>query len=262
MGLIFADNLLGYLQTYRVLWLRSRYGSGKTALAFRLAYELKQMGAIRYIISNCHSPWCDNPADVVLVNGQADVCLILDEAGMFMDSPYEAKQYIAYMRKLNVVMLLASVMSPATIVRFLSVKRRYNLMRLGVPAWVFSMRLLDADTEENESFIWWNPAEIFGCYDTAGFPSSDAGIKEYILKWTNDAAKYQAYELSANSVFRGGFQVLGDGENEENGEFESASNGFGILEEVGRLVESNEEATAAFSDALPSLRRLRKKGGR
>lgn len=281
MPLIQANTFLGYLKTFRVCWIRGRYGGGKTALAFRAAYELHRSGAVRYIISNCASPWCDNPKDVELVDGRADVCMILDEAGMFMESGIEAKQYMAYMRKLNVILILPSVLQPANLATFFSVERKYNLEVGAIPAWVYGMYLTYGHQKEQEQFIWWKPREIFGCYDTAGYPSEADEIKSWLVKWTKQSAKYAGYDLKRlPGGAAGGFRIVEDTPTPEvlpldggatgldesaiyQPSAETALAGTGIgsegnqlalaVDEVRRLSQSIEEATAQAQLTLSLL---------
>lgn len=272
-----GNTFLGYLKTFRVCWIRGRYGGGKTALAFRAAHHLAESGAVRYIVSNCASPWCDDPKDVKLVDGRADVCLILDEAGMFMDNGVEAKQYMAYMRKLNVILLLPSVLQPANLATFLSVERKYNLEVGAIPAWVYGMYLTYGHQKEKEQFIWWRPREIFGCYDTAGYPSEADEIKEWLVKWTKQSAAYAGYDLKRlPSGSMGGkiYEMAAqsqvyplDGGSTGGDALQpatealmggtaagSASHEFAtVMDEVRRLAQAQEEATAQAQLALSLL---------
>jgi len=250
MPLYNSANFLGYVKTYRTLWIRSRYGSGKTALAFRIAHELKQSGAVRYIVSNVKSPWADNPADVALVNGRADVVLIMDEGGMFMSEISKARRYLSYLRKLNVILIIPSVQPPSSIVRYLQIKRTWNLGIIGLPLWVYKMRLMDGDEMSLENVFWWRPSEIFGLYDTEGYPSDDNGIEDYILEWTGKAAASFGYEVNRLPGFYGGFKIDDSPDGEQ----------VGLVESLRGVAETIEESSAQQSDAVSLL--LNKRGKR
>lgn len=247
MPLIMADTFIQNLRTFRVCWLKSRTGSGKTALAFRLAYALYEIGAVRYICSNCESVWCDDPGDVVLQNGQADVCLIMDEGGMFMESKHKAQKYLAFMRRLNIILLIPSVMMPATVVRFLTVKRTMNWGVAGIPLWMYQARLHDGEDVSRESFGWWRPEEIFGIYSTNGFPINDAGLSDWLFKWTKEAAALKGVELDAPLYAGGASSFVVD-----NGE-------SAIVEELRGVVAAVEESSAANADLISLLGRRRNK---
>lgn len=238
-----TNTLMGFLKTSRVCWLRGRYGSGKTALAHRLAYELVSDGSFRYVISNCRSVWADNPADVVLREGRfVDAVLILDEAGMFVDGSYKARRYLAFLRKLNVCVLLSSFMKPAAVMRDFSIKRFINWEVAGLPVWSYRYLVSDGVDRYSDVFHWINPSEIFGVYDTAGFPSDDAGIEDYLLTWTKAAAAATGYTY--NPV--GGLSIA-DGQ---------ASG----LEVLTGIASSIEEAAGANSDTFSIYLNNRKRG--
>jgi hypothetical protein len=179
--LINAAPLIGLVKTFRIVHFSGRYGSGKTALAYRIAYELLESGFSRYLLSNCNDVWREDPADVVLREGRfLDCCVILDEAGLFMENSRQAKQFVAFMRKMNVVLLLPSVDPPPGRVRFLQVQRQFNLMALGLPLWLYTARLNTGMAREKYGFGWWRPVEIFGVYDTGDFVSDDEKIGEFL----------------------------------------------------------------------------------
>jgi hypothetical protein len=214
MPLFNASALIGYLRTFRVLWVGGRYGGGKTALAYRLAHELLSIGASRYIISNVRSVWNDKMSSVRIrrVEGRffVDTVLILDEAGLFLRTSSDADAYLSFLRKINVILILASVTPPATRVRFLTCNRAFNLNSFGLPAWVYSYNLSYMSVAERDYFTWWRPSEIFGIYDTAGAPSDDAGIHSWLdglrLKYQKESgyAQKETYEdYSSPSISMG-----------------------------------------------------------
>lgn len=200
MPLYGMNTFFGNLQTFRILWIRSRYGSGKTLLAARLAYELHSRGIVRYICANFPSPWFDKFEDVQIVDGRADVCLILDEGGAFMQSKYKALKYIQFMRKLNVILILPSVLAPSSVVAFFRCKRIMNLEVAGIPLWVFQARLADGEDIQNETFYFWRPAEVYGAYDTGAFVVDDAGAEDWLIKWSVRAAKERGYSITPAQV--------------------------------------------------------------
>lgn len=258
MPLWFSENTIGYCSGFRVLWLRGRYGSGKTLAAFRIAHQLKLQGRVRYILSNCASVWNDNPEDVVLIESApnvwtADAVIVMDEAGMFMHDTREAREYLAYMRKINVILLLASVLAPAPVVRSVSIKRMFNFERIGVPLWVFETKVIDGEQVDRERWAFWQPSEMFGIYNTAAFPADDDGIKAYIHGWVREAASKQGADLTTiPGIIGNHFVVLG----EENG---TETDGLGDMAEAGRIAQVIEENTAALNDTLPVLSEFNKK---
>lgn len=173
--------VVGMLQTFRVAWISGRYGGGKTALAYRLAYELLNSGFSRYLLSNCRSVWRDDPRDVVLRDGRyLDAVVVLDEAGLFLRTSRDADDFLAFLRKLNVVLILPSVKPPAPVMRMLTIQRVANLSAIGLPVWVYEVSVDYARQRGRERFAWINPSEVFGIYDTTDVPVDDCGIGDYL----------------------------------------------------------------------------------
>lgn len=193
------ESLVHAVRNYRVCYLGGRYGGGKTAFSFRLAYELMTNRAFgfRYLLSNVGSVWATAPERVVLRDGVwADAVMILDEGGMFLDSPREAKQWLAYLRKLNIVLIIPSVIEPALIMRRCTVQRLGNFQPYGVPLWHFGWRLDSHMLKQKSSFFWWGFQEIFGIYDTLGMPADADKHLEFIEKWVKQASTTLGYNAS------------------------------------------------------------------
>lgn len=242
-----VNTFLAAVQTYRYCWLRSRPGSGKTALAFRLAYELVSSGRFRYILSNCRSVWADGPESVVLREGQyVDAVLILDEGGMFLDYGHKAKRWLAYLRKMNLVVLLPSVMKPAIVMRSFSVKRIINWEIIGVPVWTYRYRLSDAEDISRDFFHWVNPAEIYGVYDTQGFPSDGAGLEDWLLRWTKAAAAVAGYESFHHPTIEPNGGLAG-GQTE-------------LMESLRGVAAAIEESSQQDADLVSIFQNARRKG--
>lgn len=257
MSLFNASTMMGYVRTYRVVWINGRYGGGKTSLAFRIAHELVEKSGYRYIISNVKSVWNENPADVVLRAGKwVDAVIVLDEAGLFLENSFDAKKFLAFLRKLNIILIAPSVMPPSTKMRFLSIQRTMNLNLLGLPAWMYTTNLTYGNIRENGWFVWWHPSEIYGVYDTNGFPDDDAGVGEYVQKWITQAANKEGYEAkntgTKKAVFSQFVQPL-HGSSSENGHSVPASDAGDIVEELRRVASSLDDSTAETSSAVSIL---------
>jgi len=184
--LLNATPVLYLLRGFRVAHFAGRFGSGKTASAYRLAYELCEGHGFRYILSNCADVWSDRPQDIALRPNERgepqymDAVLIIDEAGLVFEGTGHAKQFISFMRKFNVVLLLPSFEAPPARVRFLQIQRKYNLAALGLPLWWYEARLNTGLDRQRYQFGWWGFSEIFGIYDTGDFPADDDGIGDWI----------------------------------------------------------------------------------
>lgn len=197
MPLIGRETIVGMLQTFRVLWIGGRYGGGKTALAYRLAYELLDSGFSRHLLSNCRNVWRDEPADVVLRDGRyLDTVVILDEGGLFLRTSRDADDFLAFLRKLNVVLIVPSIKPPAPSVRMVSVQRVANLQSVGLPAWVYNVSVEYGRQRDRERFVWWRPSEIYGIYDTTDVPVDDCGIGDYLESVVSNLVESQGHGKS------------------------------------------------------------------
>lgn len=190
-----ASTVLNLMSLFRITTLGGRPGSGKTSLAFRLAFELVRQGKYRYIISNCPSVWNEQPEKVVLRSGRwADAVFVLDEAGTFLKAGAKLDTYIAYMRKLNVCIILPTFLPPSSRLKVLTIQRTMNWKSVGLPVWQYTGALASDAVRETFGFLWINPHEIFGIYDTNGFPSDDGGLEEWLVRWTQESAVNQGYK--------------------------------------------------------------------
>lgn len=189
MPIFGGESFFGLLETFRVLTFDGRYGGGKTSLAFYCAEYLLKTGRFRYLLSNTPSVWTDNPNDVVLrpdEEGQPtflDAVIILDETGLFLSMSVESKQFLAFLRKGNVVLLCPSVEDVARNLKSVTVQRLMNLQIVGLPAWVYSYKVRRGMQKDVAKFVWWHPEEIFGIYDSGAFPVDDNGLGDLLMDW-------------------------------------------------------------------------------
>lgn len=194
MGLIMADNILNYARNYKVVFVDGRYGSGKTSFAFILAYELSKRFGFRYILSNVASVWTTPLEDVQLREDRyIDAVFVLDEGGLYLDSPGAAKAWMPFLRKLNVVLIIPSVYPPSTILQKLTVQRLYNLGVFGVPLWWYGCFLRSGRNKADDRFFWWQPSGIFGIYDTDGMPDEADEQLVKLRGWTKQAQQVAGY---------------------------------------------------------------------
>jgi len=213
MPLLMAEGLIGICSTYRVVHIAGRYGGGKTSLAFRLAYELLSSGQSRYLYTNIPCVWADNPnlsvmrADLAGVERWLDAVVVLDEGGLFLRNNSKAEQFTAFLRKLNITIIVCSIMPPARMMRSVQVQRTLDFMKFGIPLWSYEWRINDNTTKDKDTFYWLDPAEIFGVYDNLSAPVDDGGIgdlfedlaeslanRSKMVQYTKGARKWFGYQ--------------------------------------------------------------------
>lgn len=168
--LINAFTVLKNLENFRVCWLGGRYGSHKTALAFRLAYELWQNKRVDRILSNCESVWNDDPETLQLESSyKINAAIIFDEGGLIFDNRGDVKTVLAGLRKMNTVILIPSVQAPSTRMRFFEIQMIYSMKPLGLPLLIYRSNLMSGAVRDVTYFAWWKP-DVYGVYNTLDFP--------------------------------------------------------------------------------------------
>lgn len=188
MGLVGATNLVYMANQFRVIWIMGRYGGGKTSLAYLLADALFKTGKYRYLLSNSRSVWTDNPENVVLRDDKhVDAVVLLDEGGLFLRTGADADAFLLGLRKLNITLVIPSVLQPASKVKFLQVQRIMTMQPYGIPAWLYEYRLNYGSQNEKSKFWVWKPDCIWGIYDTFDYPDDDKYLSDWLDYWISQA---------------------------------------------------------------------------
>lgn len=235
--------LMGYLRNFRIVHLAGRYGGGKTALAFRLAYELLSSGDFRWCLSNIPCVFADDPSRVDVRDGRVDAVVVLDEGGIFLKTTYDIDKFIAYLRKLNIVLLIPSVLPPSSRATFLSIERIFNGWSLGLPVWFYGYTLRYGRAAFNGWFAWWGPHEIFGLYNTLAYPEDDGGLSHYFVRWV-DEARRQIEGASSREV---SVSALGEAP------IAADASGVSVLDALGRLSATLDELASSNSVSVSLL---------
>lgn len=173
-----------WINENRIVHIGGSFGSGKTALAFELAYYFWKNYPYRYIFTNIQSVWNDDPSEVVLRDGKfVDAIIIIDEAGVFLKKKSHWDEWDFALRKLNVILLAPSVKKLPVNDEVLYVERSMNLKRGLIPAWRYGVYLKSRSGEDVVNFNWVKPDEIFGIYSTDDTPLDAKEISAYLKSW-------------------------------------------------------------------------------
>lgn len=190
MPLINATQYIFDVSNFRVCHIGGRLGGGKTMLAVQTAHDLIKRGHYRYLLTNTRCIWADDILSVKLSDQfEADSVMLMDEGGLFMGTGKDADEFIAFMRKMNLCLLIPSVQPPAAKVRYLQVQRLYTFEVVGVPLWVYERRIAYGGQREKSRFLWWRPFSTgpAGLYDTRDMPVDDAGVSDMLAYWKQQA---------------------------------------------------------------------------
>lgn len=161
----------------RILYLRGSFGTGKTALAFQIAHDLIKDFGFTNVISNVSSVWTEH-LPVPLDRGRLNSVLILDEAGLFMKKQDDLEDFLAFLRKLNIVVIMPSVM-PAFKLPYVITSKRLGTDLFGRPLYEYRMGY------ERYSFTK-RVHHIYGIYDTLQMVTSAHEIGAFITQTIKD----------------------------------------------------------------------------
>jgi hypothetical protein len=172
--LIGAETVLHSINTFRSVWVRGRYGGGKTFISFLLAEHLQ----VRFgysVFSNVENVFQvgDSVADnhAVVVYDEAWITLGLGA------SPAQIKRYLAFLRKKDYVLIMPSVLPIAKGGWLLWIERRFNFGPVGLPLWVYHWGISGKSSKESGGIFYvWMPQKHFGMYDTLAQPDEMEGL--------------------------------------------------------------------------------------
>jgi len=257
-------SLLALVNSRRVLAIQGHYGSHKTAIAFRLAIELCEAYDYQHIVSNCGSVLTDDLSTIELDDlNRLNTVVVLDEAGEFIEKAADTKGWLAFLRKLNVCLLLPTVDNLPKRVTKLELSRTDNYQSLGFDMVTFGISL-DGGMTKDEKFKvnWRNPSEIFGLYDTDAFPSDADEILDFLREKTSQAASKRGYDKTATKYQVQVRSLFGGGENVEISGMETSGGQTHIEQEIQTLasdavpvplVATSSRRGAVFANALSRL---------
>lgn len=153
---------------FRLLWLAGRFGGGKTSLAVYLAARFCQAGLTTRIVSNTPLRLREverlDPRDV---HDVTDAVLLMDESWRYVGAGMDkqVREWVAYMRKRNQILLMPSAMDIARPLRVITIERRFNFTAFGLPLWWYTWFLNTATAKEKSQWFWWHPKRAFSLYD-------------------------------------------------------------------------------------------------
>jgi hypothetical protein len=205
------DDPVALMTAFRTVWIRGRYGGGKTSFAVWLTLELLKRHYARHVVSNIelthhalelvrttnekkflkelvelyeHAATVD---DVSTITSELVDCVILiDESWRLLaeDMPSQTRKTLtAYLRKLNQYLVLPSVMSVHKSLTTFSVERVWDgRAALGLPVWWYALI-----TKTHESIV--TTSYFFTHFSVFRFYRSHALVSDklYIYRYTPPA---------------------------------------------------------------------------
>ncbi len=178
---------------FRMVWLPGRFSGGKSALAFRLAYELAMKYDYR-IVSNQECVWNEQSPPDWMYDDKGNMTLrtiaVIDEGGLYLKNENEAMDFLAFAAKMDIIALLPSITEPCDIFQSLSMQPMYNFRSIGVPVNAYEWRVNQQKSKFSGSFYWVGMEEIYGTYSTLNPSSDPRGITYYIREKVQEYKRY------------------------------------------------------------------------
>jgi len=185
MPLLGSEQVIHAINTFRAVWIRGRYGGGKTFVSFLLAEQLSKRfgyGVFSNVKNTIGVPYYATSEDCqagiypddVGVGDMVHTTVVYDEAWLSLGmgtSPKEVKKYLAFLRKRDFVLLMPSVLPMSKNAYLIWVERTFNLGALGIPLWIYQWGIAGQDAKKSGGrFVVWLPQKHFGMYDTLAQP--------------------------------------------------------------------------------------------
>jgi hypothetical protein len=205
------DDPVALASSFRCVWIRGRYGGGKTSFAVWLTLELLRRRYARHVVSNVelthdrlelvrstnekkflkelvelyeHAADVD---DVTTIESELIDCVVLLDEGWRLlaeDMPAGPRKTLtAYLRKLNQYLVLPSVMSIHKSLTNFSIERVWDgRQALGLPVWWYALITRTHDSIVMTSYFFTH-FRVFRCYRSHALVSD----KLYIYRYTPPA---------------------------------------------------------------------------
>lgn len=158
-----AEQILGILDSYRLIWISGRPGGHKTALAFMIAKRFLESGY--RLVTNSRSVWADDLKDVDLDhNNHLHSVVLLDEGGLYFKASRQIEEIASYVAKMDQIFIIPSFWAPAKIAQAINIQPVVSLKATGLPIIVYKWRVDVGATKDKGIFFWWDPKEIYGVY--------------------------------------------------------------------------------------------------
>ncbi|MEO5355286.1 MAG: hypothetical protein H7835_19025 [Magnetococcus sp. XQGC-1] len=162
---------------YRLLWVRGRYGSGKTAISFKLAEYFLRRGY--RLITNTPSVWSDGEVRLN-ENGLLHSVVIMDEAGLELKLKGQLETMAAYARKMDCVYIFPSFFPPTRWAQVVTLQPLFGFSQIGIPLSVYEWRVNLGGFKDRGWFLWSWPSEVWGIFSSRAPQTSVQSLIYYL----------------------------------------------------------------------------------
>ena len=184
MALHKADEFLQLLDMERILWIQGHFGSHKTSFAVYLGLHFAKKGyafvsPFSCILNEFPFPVYKGPK----VGVRAVV--VLDEGGLWFRTREDVDVFGAYLRKLDIYVLLPSKTEPHESFQKLTVQPVFPLDKYGIPLITYKYWQGHGGQGADGAFVWSRPAEVYDLFDSAD-PSGEGLMSDLLRCWVAD----------------------------------------------------------------------------
>lgn len=199
MGLINADQFLGILSVYRLIWIGGRFGGYKTSLAYMLAERYLKHGY--RLITNNKCVWADDYTSLdLLPNGHLKAVVILDEGGIEFKASRQIEEIATYSAKMDVIYIIPSFYPPVRSAQVVTVQPLFNFKGIGLPLIVYKWRVKLNAFEEHGNFMWFRPSYIYGIYSRQDPGARTEKIVKSLIQWKEDYRRRYDHDDTISEV--------------------------------------------------------------
>lgn len=233
--LVNAGSLLWMCKSYRIIYIRGRFGGGKTSIAVRLYAELAKSDNYR-LISNTNCIWRDRTEDVTLGDdNMLHSVVILDEGGLYFEDEALLKKFMAYCAKMDIIVLIPSFWPPANKAQVVTVQPLFSVGTLPIKVYQWTVRI--GSWKESGKFLWVNPEEIYGVYSRQDPGDTATDIVKHLVNQSNEFRR----RFGKKDAFTTISELLSEDQVSSMGEARRAAQ---------RISDTLDEATQELEDRL------------
>jgi hypothetical protein len=231
------DDPVALLTAFRTVWIRGRYGGGKTSFAVWLTLELLKRRYARHVVSNIELTHerlehvrtttekkflkelielYESAADVedvsALDSELVDCVMLIDESWRLLadDMPAQTRKTLtAYLRKLNQYLVLPSVMAVHKALTVYSIERVWDgRAALGIPVWWYALITRTHDSTVTTSYFFTH-FRVFRYYQSHALVSDKLYIYRYNAPTQTQTLRRERSRLNvAAFLFNASFAVV------------------------------------------------------
>jgi len=193
-----GNAILGILRETRTLTVSGFTNAGKTSFCVALAEHYAKNFGYR-VVATMPLVFAENPDDIHLMDdGMAHVFIILDEAGVWLES-VDVKAFRAFLAKLDIIIVLPSFEDVPRGFRKQELEAGINFGKVGLPIIEYRWIVKRSTKDDIGKLVWLDSRSAWGKYSRQ-FPAMHAGgIDRMIDRLVRELAEKHGENQDANT---------------------------------------------------------------